>query len=181
MQLDEPEATSTKYLPSGTQLSLGIPCVIAPRNKSGKVIRFRATVKYIGPLNDNTKPMVGVEVTLPLANGVEEAFYEFHDGSYKGIRYFDIGDSTRSIDVSLELSHKPERQARQLRLAQIMQGRSSNSSIDGPLAGITGLELARPSSVKRRKDISGIGLDSSPSLPSRGLFIQPSEVLWVVI
>jgi len=177
MQVDTEEVQKSSSI--GTQLASGIPCVIAPRNKQGKAMRFRATVKYIGCLaRDDSKPIVGVEVALPLPNGVDDNFYDWHDGIFEKVKYFDIGDSISAMETSVELSHKPERQARQQRLVQMMQGRFPEE-VSGSLTGIAGLEGARPS-AKRRKDSSGVGLDSSP--PSlRGLFIQPSEVLWVVI
>lgn len=163
----------------GTQLSLGIPCVIAPRNKAGRVARFRAVVKYIGPLmSANGNPVVGVEVALPLPNGVDESAYEFHDGRIKGVKYFSIGTSHHSTDTGPELSHKPEREARRLRLAQMMQGRpytaaaAAEATVAPPTAG--------SQSVKRRKDSTGAGLNLA-TVASRGLFILPSEVLWVVI
>jgi hypothetical protein len=177
MQVDVEEVKSNSHI--GTQLALGIPCVVAPRNRQGKAIRFRATVKYIGCLaKDDSKPMVGVEVALPLPNGVEDSAYDWHDGIIEGVRYFTIGSSNAATEVSSELSHKPERQARHLRLAQMMQGRFPEEA-HGSMTGIAGLEGARPS-AKRRKDLSGVGLDSTSS-SLRGLFIQPSEVLWVVI
>lgn len=170
MHVDSEEVkTSTSY---GTQLALGIPCVVAPRNKQGKVIKFRATVKYIGRLAKDSKPVLGVDVPLPLPAGAEEGAYNWHDGKYEGVKYFDVGEA--SLENALELSHKPERQARHLRLAQMMQGR-----VPAEL-GLAGLEGARPS-AKRRKDLSGLGLDSSSPQSLRGLFIRPSEVLWVVM
>jgi hypothetical protein len=177
MQVDHEEVKRSSSI--GTQLALGIPCVVAPKNKQGKANRFRATVKYIGFLaRDDSKPIVGVEVALPLPNGIEDSSYDWHDGIFEGVRYFDVGDSSSAKETSPELSHKPERQARHQRLAQMMQGRFSDE-ISGSMSGIAGLEGARPS-AKRRKDSSGVGLDLSP-LSSRGLFIRPNEVLWVVI
>jgi hypothetical protein len=157
---------------TGTQLALGIPCVVAPRNEQGKAIKFRATVKYIGYVAKGSKPVLGVQVAFPLPAGAEEGAYDWHDGKYEGVKYFDVGEGP--IESALELSHKPERQARHLRLAQMMQGRVPEE------LGIAGLEGARPS-AKRRKDLSGLGLDSSSPQILRGLFIRPSEVLWVVM
>lgn len=173
MQLDSEEATSSSCINAtmGTQLVLGIPCVIAPRNKAGKVTRFRAVVKYIGPLtNAGAEALVGVEVPLPLPTGLDEGGYEFHDGRYGGVRYFDVGQTNQFAEGSLELSHKPEREARRLRLAQMMQGRQTTETASAAVGP----------STKRRKDLTGAGL-SLPVTASRGLFILPSEVLWVVI
>ncbi|UZJ52185.1 hypothetical protein CBS101457_001505 [Exobasidium rhododendri] len=181
MQFDDDDEEAKRHPPAlstslGTQLSNGIPCVIAPKNTLGKAVRFRAVVKYIGPvLGQDVSPYVGVEVSLPLPAGVDEGGYDFHDGIYKGVKYYDCGLPLRTNKPRHELSHKPEREARRLRIEQMMQGRPWTEAADH------GHEGAR-ASAKRRKDLFGAStLDQASSSSSRGLFIRPNEVLWVVV
>ncbi|MCO5590003.1 hypothetical protein L7F22_043972 [Adiantum nelumboides] len=181
----------------GTKLSFGIPCVIAPTTRNGKVTRIRATVKYIGPVMDthsSGQPMIGVEVAMPLPAGIDESSFDFHDGTYRGHEYYSIGlsSSTSSQD---DLRHKPEREARMRRLEAILAKPNEDISInveedgDMTISGektISNLRTSSPiaPSAKRRKDLSGIGKSTGEEQSStkvRGLFIRPKEVLWVVV
>lgn len=175
-----------------TRLSLGIPCVIAPTMRNGKSTRFRATVKYIGPLVSGAQPMrgpvIGVEIGLPLPAGLDEDSFDFHDGVYAGHEYWRIG--TPDYASCAELHHKPESEARRQRIEEILQtGSAAYSSADESQATISPSSLNQLGddtilpSAKRRKDLSGFGREASKesSTASRGLFIRPSEVLWVVV
>lgn len=182
---------SSQFDGIGTKLSFGIPCVIAPTTRNGKVTRIRATVKYIGPVMDahsSGQPMIGVEVAMPLPAGVDENSFDFHDGTYRGHEYYSIGISN-SPSSQDDLRHKPEREARMRRLEAILAKPSEDVSMnvaedgDMTIGGDKTVSDLRPS-AKRRKDISGIGKSIDEELSStrvRGLFIRPKDVLWVVV
>ncbi|PWN33844.1 uncharacterized protein FA14DRAFT_161498 [Meira miltonrushii] len=197
IQKNADKQQSSQFDGIGTKLSFGIPCVIAPTTRNGKVTRIRATVKYIGPVMDahhSGQPMIGVEVALPLPAGVDENSFDFHDGTYQGHEYYSIGLSSSSSSQD-DLRHKPEREARMRRLEAILarpnEDISMNVAEDGDMTvggdktvSVSGTYSPLAPSAKRRKDISGIGKsidEESSSTKVRGLFIRPKDVLWVVV
>lgn len=108
----------------GTVLSLGIPCVIAPRCANGH--QLKAVVKYLGPIAQRQGPWVGVEVSLPIPTEIEEASLRLNDGTLDGHRYFDVGTSCSSSTKSTALTRNggessppPEREARRRRIARM--------------------------------------------------------------
>jgi hypothetical protein len=149
-------------LASGTSLAHGIACIVSPQSSGALVAsraRFRALVKYIGPLGGEEGAWVGVEVELPLPAGLEALSARLHDGSLRGQRYFELGTPAETSDEPA--APMPEREARRRRIAQMI----------GPR------EEALPS-AKRRKDAAGQGVE--PEAPTRGLFLRPQDVLWVL-
>ncbi|PWN49481.1 hypothetical protein IE53DRAFT_369725 [Violaceomyces palustris] len=113
------EADSKPFVP-GTSLSQGIPCIVSPRDPvSGKKYsRFKAVVKYIGPLSGYRGDWIGVEIPLPIPISLEDGISEqrvrlqavrrdrdelasnysmeefcpggLNDGSIDGLRYFNL-------------------------------------------------------------------------------------------
>jgi hypothetical protein len=202
MQADSLQTSSTSKptLQSGpgsnaaTKLAMGIPCIVAPAVREGKAARFRAIVKYIGPLHEErgTKSpqvlFIGIEVPLPLPAGIDENLYDFHDGSHRGIQYFAIGHDR--TEKSMQLPHKPEQEERRLRLERMLRRDPTYATFEGrSLIHLSTLEpdvdLSKAAtsdrSTKRRKDLTGQRKDSDEAVMSRGLFVKPHEVLWVVV
>lgn len=184
----------------GTQLTLGIPCIVAPRNVRTQkpLARFRATVKYIGPLAGHTGAWVGVEVPLPLPAALEgESSNDgtlgigaggWNDGTWAGVRYFLLGPprGERSGEAGRE---------RRRRIARMVGKSETEIESEWDDADPRGLDADGPAPAKRRKDASGVkygavrstltGKDGEQAgkaeqSETRGLFIRPSDVLWVV-
>ncbi|CAL1699854.1 unnamed protein product [Somion occarium] len=149
--------SSSETLPRGATLDIGIPCII-----SSKRARFRAYARYIGEVEGEAGPWVGVEVP------VNDSFpddkmddRQWNDGSWGGIRYFDIGTLSeweygderirrRRVDWSTG-SQTLKREGDQLNVERAKRIRSASPAIS----------------------------DMSVS-ESRGLFVRPQQVLYVV-
>ncbi|KAK0527561.1 hypothetical protein OC835_004937 [Tilletia horrida] len=203
---------------AGTNLILGIPCIISPRNsQTGKSSRLRATVKYIGPLKGRRGSWLGVEVPFPLPLGVEEdSLGGLNDGSDAGVRYFVLGAPEPVQEEDYEMSDaeneggqaSTDRRARRKRIAGVVRAASEalssggsdyHSSSNGAVGSSNLSEsvgslspdsaTGQPSAAKRLKNLRGTGLAMKRHLSSdreaaqgetRGLFIRPNEVLFVV-
>lgn len=150
-------------LPRGATLEIGIPCII-----SSKRARFRAYARYIGEVEGEVGPWVGVEV--PVSEDWPEEKLEgrlWNDGSWGGIRYFDIGSSS-------EWDYGEERgSARRRRVdwSGNMAGHGSSLKREGDQLSID--------RTKRLRSVSPAVSDISNS-ESRGLFVRPQQVLYVV-
>lgn len=139
--------------PRGDTLDIGIPCII-----SSKRARFRAYARYIGEVAGERGPWVGVEVPVSdnwSADRLEGR--QWHDGSWGGIKYFDLGggasewgDGRRRVDWKAGLGRKRE-----------------------------GAELSVGERAKRFRSESPAVSDVS-NQESRGLFVRPDQVLYVV-
>lgn len=202
VQVDKLRARS-----EGTTLTLGIPCVIAPRTRSGKQVQLHAIVKYIGPLHGQTQSaIVGVEISLPspqqhlgpesFATATASMELDFHDGVYQGHTYFRLGTPDWS-ERAEQLPHKPERYARRQRIAQLLSnGDSVFTFDDGRPASLSGrnaipseLDKRRQPAAKRQRDLFGTvkpagdnnDVAHSSAAMLRGLFIRPSEVISIVV
>lgn len=148
-------------MPRGATLEIGIPCII-----SSKRARFRAYARYIGEVEGESGPWVGVEV--PVSEDWAQDKLEgrqWNDGTWGGIRYFDIGSSS-------EWEYGEDRGSRRRRVDWV-SNHSSHSSLkrEGDQ-----LSIER---AKRLRSASPAVSDVSNS-ESRGLFVRPQQVLYVV-
>ncbi|KZT00735.1 uncharacterized protein LAESUDRAFT_708456 [Laetiporus sulphureus 93-53] len=150
-------------IPRGATLDIGIPCII-----SSKKARFRAYARYIGEVEGERGPWVGVEV--PVDDSWPEDKLDgrqWHDGTWGGIRYFDIGSPS-------EWDYGDDRMARRRRFDWVNNlGRDAKGTLkrEGDQLSID--------RAKRFRSVSPSVSDASNS-ESRGLFVRPQQVLYVV-
>lgn len=95
--ISSPTQEALSLVPRGITLEVGIPCIISSQWK-----RFKAYARYIGEVEGEHGSWVGVEVPMGSSdswswtvereegNGIDSG-RQWHDGSWGGIRYFDIG------------------------------------------------------------------------------------------
>jgi len=146
-------------LPRGDTLEIGIPCII-----SSKRARFRAYARYIGEVEGEKGPWVGVEV--PVGDDWPEENLDgrlWHDGTWGGIRYFDIRYSADWDYAEDNVSRK--------RRADWNPGSQLSLKREGDQ-----LSMDR---AKRMRSASPAVSDLSNS-ECRGLFVRPQNVLYVV-
>ncbi|GJE85692.1 BTB/POZ and CAP-Gly domain-containing protein [Phanerochaete sordida] len=146
-------------LPRGATLDIGIPCII-----SSNRARFRAYARYIGELEGEVGPWVGVEV--PVGEDWPEDRLEgrqWNDGTWGGIRYFDIG-ATGEWDYG-------DIRRRRVDWSGNMAGHGSSLKREGDQLSID--------RSKRLRSVSPAVSDIS-NTESRGLFVRPQQVLYVV-
>ncbi|GBE83716.1 hypothetical protein SCP_0507720 [Sparassis crispa] len=151
-------------VPRGATLDIGIPCII-----SSKKARFRAYARYIGEVEGEAGPWVGVEVPMnDTWPGEKLDGRQWNDGSWGGIRYFDIGGSQSEWEFG------EERAARRRRIDWVNNlGRDPKTSLKREGEQLS-IERA-----KRLRSASPAVSDMSTS-ESRGLFVRPQQVLYVV-
>ena len=155
--------------PRGATLENGIPCIISSKRK-----RFKAYARYIGEVEGELGPWVGVEVPVGESWGGDremDADRQWHNGTWGGIRYFEIGST---VESEWEYSVGDERASRRRRLDV-----SSGSGLGGKgLLKREGDHLS-VGRAKRFRSVSPAISDASGS-ESRGLFVRPQQVLYVV-
>ncbi|KAG1726343.1 uncharacterized protein EDB91DRAFT_1350518 [Suillus paluster] len=150
----------------GATLDIGIPCIVSSKRK-----RFKAFARYIGEVEGELGPWVGIEVPLEAWVGDPSDGRQWNDGSWGGIRYFDIGSSGSEWEFGADDNQ--------------MQRRRKMDWMNGSGRDTRGL--------KREGDQLTVGMDrtkrmrsSSPAASdlstseSRGLFVRPQQVLYVV-
>ncbi|KAL4249775.1 hypothetical protein ABKN59_007599 [Abortiporus biennis] len=148
-------------VPKGATLDIGIPCII-----SSKRARFRAYARYIGEVEGESGPWVGVEV--PVSEEWADDRLEgrqWNDGTWGGIRYFDIGTNSEWDDERTAIRRKRIDWVNSMGGSQISLKREGDQ-----------LSVDR---VKRLRSASPAVSDMSNS-ESRGLFVRPQQVLYVV-
>ena len=146
-------------LPRGATLEIGIPCII-----SSKKARFRALARYIGEVEGELGPWVGVEVPMnDTWPGEKLEGRAWHDGTWGGIRYFEIGPSG-------DMDYDDDRAARRRKFDWANGGKGSLKREGDQLS----IDRA-----KRLRSVSPAVSDVSNS-ESRGLFVRPQQVLYVV-
>ncbi|KAI0364274.1 hypothetical protein BV20DRAFT_956620 [Pilatotrama ljubarskyi] len=159
----EPSTEQAPRQPRGATLDIGIPCII-----SSKKARFRAYARYIGEVEGEVGPWVGVEVPLNDAwPGDKLDGRQWHDGTWGGIRYFDIGAAS-------EWEFGQDTTARRRRnewLSTLGKDPKGSLKREGDQ-----LSIER---AKRLRSVSPAVSDMSTS-ESRGLFVRPQQVLYVV-
>lgn len=165
----------TDGVPRGATLDIGIPCIVSSKRK-----RFKAYARYIGEVEGEYGPWVGVEVPIPIGESwadrdVDSLWQgtQWNDGTWGGIRYFEIGNRGSEWDYSYD-----DRATRRRRV----DGGSSASMWSRDKSGLkregdqltTGIER-----MKRMRSVSPAVSDASGA-ESRGLFVRPQQVLYVV-
>ncbi|EIW78740.1 hypothetical protein CONPUDRAFT_167664 [Coniophora puteana RWD-64-598 SS2] len=157
-------------LPRGACLDIGIPCIISSKRK-----RFRAFARYIGEVEGEVGPWVGVEV--PIGDGWAgdpTDGRQWNDGTWGGVRYFDIGNAGSEWEFGDD--HRAPRRRR-------VDWINGSSAVD--LKGSINLKRdANHLTVgtmrsKRLRSASPAPSDLS-NQESRGLFVRPQQVLYVV-
>ena len=103
-------------------LEIGIPCIIASKRK-----RFKAYARYIGEVLGERGPWVGVEVPLPLGDAAwgddgiaaqqQRDDRAWHDGTWGGVRYFEIGGGVGGSEWEYGYGGEGDRAARRRRVA----------------------------------------------------------------
>ena len=185
-------------IPQGATLDIGIPCIIASKRK-----RFKAYARYIGEVEGEVGAWVGVEVPMPFGDswtssggdgGVGEKVHgddrQWNDGSWGGIRYFEIGGMGGS-EWDYGSATNEDRTSRRRRM-EGGGGSASGSVIWGNSGGGKGdkgilkregdqLSIASASEMRRKKfrSVSPAVSDMS-GVETRGLFVRPQQVLYVV-
>lgn len=160
-----------EMVPRGATLDIGIPCII-----SSKRARFRAYARYIGEVEGEDGPWVGVEV--PVSDSWDDEKLDgrqWNDGTWGGIRYFEIG-TTAEWDNDERMGGG---------------GLGGRRRRGGDWASSHHYGTASQSSLKREGDQLSVERvkrlrSASPAVSemsnseSRGLFVRPQQVLYVV-
>lgn len=147
--------------PRGATLEIGIPCIISSKRK-----RFRAFARYIGEVEGELGPWVGVEVPVGESwIGDKLEGRQWNDGTWGGVRYFDIGAAGSEWDDG-----DNDRAVRRRKL-DIMNGSVKGLKREGDQLNVD--------RAKRLRSASPAVSDASNS-ESRGLFVRPQQVLYVV-
>ncbi|KAF8268918.1 hypothetical protein EI94DRAFT_1799823 [Lactarius quietus] len=152
------------YAPRGATLEVGIPCII-----TSKRARFRALARYIGEVEGELGPWVGVEV--PMGDtwpGDKLDARAWHDGTWGGVRYFEIGSAA---DWNFGDEVRGTRRRRLDGLSTIGKGGHSLKRDGGHLDTVGRQKRLRSASPAVSDPIAG---------ESRGLFVRPQQVLYVV-
>ncbi|KAI0001219.1 hypothetical protein BJV77DRAFT_1155627 [Russula vinacea] len=143
--------------------------------------RFRALARYIGEVEGELGPWVGVEV--PMGDtwpGDKLDARAWHDGTWGGVRYFEIGGGS-SGSAEWDFGDDVRSTMRRKRvdgyghgqgLSTIGKGGSRNLKREGGQLDTVGRE-------KRLRSVSPAGSDTMAA-ESRGLFVRPQQVLYVV-
>ncbi|KAJ7712876.1 hypothetical protein B0H16DRAFT_1436399 [Mycena metata] len=170
--------------PRGATLEIGIPCIISSKRK-----RFKAFARYIGEVEGEAGPWVGVEVPAAAADGMgfsssgkDKGARQWHDGSWGGVRYFEIGPGAGS---DWEYGDEGrDRAARRRRLEGSGTSGTSSFAFGGTQKGVKregeSMLGGGGRGAKRIRSASPAVSDADGAGESRGLFVRPSAVLYVV-
>ncbi|KAG6826096.1 hypothetical protein H0H93_016816, partial [Arthromyces matolae] len=166
----------------GATLDIGIPCIISSKRK-----RFKAYARYIGEVEGEDGPWVGVEVPFNdswTGNGLdrEDGERQWNDGTWGGIRYFEIGSSAVS---EWEYGGGDDRASRRRRLDWVGGGNGSMSGSvfgHGSVKGVLKRDADQFSIDHRAKRVRSVSpaMSDASGMESRGLFVRPQQVLYVV-
>ncbi|KAG8945011.1 hypothetical protein FRC04_001266 [Tulasnella sp. 424] len=151
----------------GITLGVGIPCII-----TSKRARFRAFARYIGEVEGETGPWIGVEV--PVGESWTEkklAGRSWNDGTVNGTRYFEISSNTAGWDDG------EQRAARRRRIDMLLSEAPTRGLSKKREGDALSLERER---LTRVRSVSPAMSDTSMSAEVRGLFVRPQQVLYVV-
>ncbi|KAF8137188.1 hypothetical protein EV363DRAFT_1316965 [Boletus edulis] len=163
------ESTLASAVPSGATLDIGIPCIISSKRK-----RFRAFARYIGEVLGESGPWVGVEVPIDAWVGDVSDGRAWCDGSWGGIRYFDIGGN----GSEWEFGAGDDTRAPRRRKTEWSNGMSTFKGSGGTKREGDQLHVGLDR-MKRMRSASPAASDLSTS-ESMGLFVRPQQVLYVV-
>ena len=160
--------------PPGASLEIGIPCIISSKRR-----RFRAFARYIGEVLGEHGPWVGVEVPVGSGDTWVGDLCDgraWCDGTWGGVRYFDIGGCGSEWEFG-DTNLGRSREGAKRRLDGVNGLTTSYSSGNLKREGdqlFSGMDRS-----KRLRSSSPAGSDMSTS-ESRGLFVRPQQVLYVV-
>ncbi|KAJ7086874.1 hypothetical protein B0H15DRAFT_844186 [Mycena belliarum] len=161
--------------PRGAMLEIGIPCIISSKRK-----RFKAFARYIGEVEGEAGPWVGVEVPASAAGGMGTSMSaaQWHDGSWGGVRYFEIGGAGSEWEYGDEGRDRATRRRR----LEASGGSGGGYVYGGSQQGVKreGESLGTLRGAKRIRSTSPAVSDADGAGESRGLFVRPSAVLYVV-
>lgn len=169
VQITEPEPEqSCMPLPKGATLEIGIPCII-----SSKRARFRAFARYIGEIEGELGPWVGVEVPIndAWAGGTDDR--QWHDGTWGGVKYFELANNNQGGGGDWEYGDE------RLRRRRTDMSSSWTSMHSGKGVKRDADHFGFDSRTKRMRSASPAPSDSS-NAESRGLFVRPQQVLYVI-
>ncbi|KIM37117.1 hypothetical protein M413DRAFT_31068 [Hebeloma cylindrosporum] len=164
-------------VPQGSTLDIGIPCIISSKRK-----RFKAYARYIGEVLGESGPWVGVEVPIPIGDanwGDREGEKpaddrQWNDGSWGGVRYFAIGGMQGGSEYG------DDRMARRRRIDAGSVGGAVWGRGEKGVLKREGDQLSISSErMKRMRSVSPAVSEMSGT-ESRGLFVRPQQVLYVV-
>ncbi|KAG6856981.1 hypothetical protein H0H87_011370 [Tephrocybe sp. NHM501043] len=167
----------------GSTLDIGIPCIISSKRK-----RFKAYARYIGEVEGEDGPWVGVEV--PVSDGWgnslerDDGERQWNDGTWGGIRYFEINSTAGSeFDYGAGSGGLggDDRAARRRRVDWVGGG-SATSNVFGMNKGALKREADQYSIDHRSKRVRSVSpaMSDASGMESRGLFVRPQQVLYVV-
>lgn len=132
---------------------------------TSKRSRFKAFARYIGEVDGERGPWVGVEVPVNDSWGPDKLDgRDWNDGSHGGVRYFEIGGGL--------LAEEDERAARRRRLDSGDNGGTVKKR-EGDMLSID------QDRTKRLRSVSPAVSDVSVG-ETRGLFIRPAQILLVL-
>ncbi|TFK37914.1 hypothetical protein BDQ12DRAFT_631641 [Crucibulum laeve] len=169
---EKPPPTLTnpaEYVPRGATLDIGIPCIISSKHK-----KFKAYARYIGEVEGESGPWVGVEVPVAFGDQDADAWEgrQWNDGSWGGIRYFEIGSGESEWDYGDGGDGRASRRRR-------VDGGSLTWGRDKSVLKRKGDQLnVSNDRMKRIRSASPAVSDASDS-ETRGLFVRPQQVLYV--
>lgn len=133
--------------------------------------RFRAFARYIGEVEGENGPWVGVEVPISENWGSDKLEgRQWNDGSWGGVQYFQINHGS-------EWEEAQERGARRKRLEQINAVIYQDSK--GVKRGAERLSTSTMERAKRLRSSSPVTSEASVS-DVRGLFVRPQQILYVI-
>jgi len=162
------ESTLASASLPGATLDIGIPCIISSKRK-----RFRAFARYIGEVFGESGPWVGVEVPIDTWVGDVTDGRAWCDGSWGGIRYFDIGGNGSEWEFGAsEDTRAPRRRKTEWSNGPSILKGSGGTKREGDQLHV-GLDR-----MKRMRSASPAASDMSAE--SMGLFVRPQQVLYVV-
>lgn len=148
---------------------------------SSKRSRFKAFARYIGEVEGETGPWIGVEVPVGDSWGADKLEgRDWNDGTHGGVRYFEIGASASSSMID----ENEGRASRRRRLnylsdsSNLLSPKGSGILNQRKREGDQQLYIDRDR-LKRMRSISPSVSDMS-SMETRGLFIRPQQVLLVL-
>ncbi|KAL7416386.1 hypothetical protein BDY24DRAFT_412573 [Mrakia frigida] len=180
--------SSLPILPSpGVTLIVGIPCIISITGGSTKRGRCRAFARYIGQLQGEKGPWVGVELSSDAFGGTEadREVKGLNDGSFGGVRYFDIaGAGTEEWEEEGGRGTK----MRKMSSSSKSEDGSGGGGLFGGMWGAAGKKRdAGESALGEGSDLNKRIRSHSPNSngggggerTTRGLFLRPNAVVWV--
>ncbi|KAF5347963.1 hypothetical protein D9756_010219 [Leucocoprinus leucothites] len=189
--VDESSELSYSDAPLGATLEIGIPCIVSSKRK-----RFKAYARYIGEVQGEYGPWVGVEVPIPLGESWADRDMpdsgwqgtQWNDGTWGGIRYFDVGGSGggggHGKGGDWDYSYGDDSRASRRRRLDAGSTTGSWSTVTRGGGGVKreGEQLAGTGGMRKRSRMRSVSpaVSDASEMESRGLFVRPQQVLYVV-